>query len=222
MTYLRWFIFTTSLTLLFTAGGVWVESRLRGEPVAIAGPQSETELHPQPAPPQIGSSQVVQATIQVLITGAVQKPGLYHLPAGQKLRDLLALAGGTLPEARLDGLELEQVLSGGQVVNIPVSATSAANGTRAETVGTRRAGRGAGPAANARAKSAALPALGSISLNRAGLTEIQRLPGVGPALGQRILAWRQAHGGFRKLADLLEVKGIGPKKYAKLQSLLSL
>lgn len=217
MTYLRWFIFTTSLTLCFTATGVWVESRLRGEPSAIAGNLNQAELHAQPQPPQIGSSQVVQATLQVLITGAVQKPGLYRLPAGQKLRDLLTLAGGPLPEARLSQLDLEQVLTGGQVINVPVTATREANGKTAVA----NAADAKAPA-KPQTKSEALPAKGSISLNRASLADIQRLPGVGPALGQRILDWRQAHGSFRKLDDLLEVKGIGPKKFAKLQGMLSL
>lgn len=219
MTYLRWFIFTTSLTLCFTATGVWIESRLRGEPSAIAGNLTQAELHTQPEPPQIGSSQVVQATIQVLITGAVQKPGLYRLPAGQKLRDLLTLAGGPLPEARLSQLDLEQVLTGGQVINVPVTATSEANG---KTAVSNSAQSEAKAPAKSRTTSAALPAKGAISLNRASLADIQRLPGVGPALGQRILDWRQAHGSFRKLDDLLEVKGIGPKKFAKLQGMLSL
>jgi competence protein ComEA len=60
------------------------------------------------------------------------------------------------------------------------------------------------------------PGDGEVDVNTADSEELQRLPGVGPAMAQRILTARQSFGGFRTPQDLLEVRGIGPKKYAKM------
>lgn len=195
MSYLRWIVLTTILTLLFTSTGVWLEARLHGEPVAMAEPES-------------GPSQIVQVTVQVLITGAVQKPGLYRLPAGQKIRDLLAEAGGPTDVARLSALDLEAVLQAGQVIQVPTQAPPPSpRATRP-------------PSARAAEKTAAATA--KVSLNHASQADLDRLPGVGPALARRILDWRRDHGLFQRLEDLLQVKGIGPKKFARLRGCLTL
>lgn len=57
---------------------------------------------------------------------------------------------------------------------------------------------------------------GVLNINTAGLGELQKLPGIGPAMAKRIVAYRNAHGPFASLSDLGGVSGIGPKKLAKL------
>ena len=61
-----------------------------------------------------------------------------------------------------------------------------------------------------------------ISVNTASSEELETLPGIGPALASRIIAYRQAHGGFRRLEDLINVKGIGEKLLAKIKPYVKL
>lgn len=215
MSYPRWICLTTALTLIFTTGGLWLEARLKGEPAAAAKANAQT---------QKVQTEVITATIQVLITGAVQKPGIYSLPAGSSIQTLLELAGGSLPEARLSALDLNRAVGSGEVLHVPAAP---AENTPENTAESATAAEAAQPRENTRTSttsktSKAKTFSGKISLNRAGLQELEHLPGVGPSLAKRILEWRQAHGGFKKIEDLLEVKGIGPKKFEKMRQVLSL
>jgi len=80
------------------------------------------------------------------------------------------------------------------------------------------------PAAEPRPRPQAAPgpaALAKVNLNRADAATLQTLPGIGPVLAARIIAHRGAHGSFRQTADLLDVPGIGPKRFAQLSALIS-
>ena len=95
MSYPRWICLTTALTLIFTTGGLWLEARLKGEPAAVAKANAQD---------QNVQTEVITATLQVLITGAVQKPGIYRLPAGSSIQTLLGpLAEGGLLGGADDG-----------------------------------------------------------------------------------------------------------------------
>jgi comEA protein len=61
-----------------------------------------------------------------------------------------------------------------------------------------------------------------IPLNNASAAELERLPGIGPALARRIIAYRETHGSFRAFQELGHVKGIGPKTLDRLRPLVSL
>lgn len=197
MHYPSWIFLTTCLTLVLTSGGLWLENQLQGKPQAVA---QATET--------VGVS--VEAELQVLITGAVAKPGIYRLPAQSKLSQLIQQAGGALPEARLGELILEKTLQAGEVVHIPRTPTPPS----ADTIA---------PAAAAVAVSDKPVAAGKrVALNTASASELEALPGVGPALAARILSHRQQQGPFRKPEDLLEVKGIGEKKLAKMREAIQL
>jgi competence protein ComEA len=259
MTYTRWICLTTAFTILFTATGIWIECRLKGEPQAAAKTdQVADSIH----------SQVVQATDQVMITGAVHKAGLYRLPVGSQVRDLIALAGGTTAEARLESLNPERRLQSGEVLYVPgksLQQTSTVTNTVTSNRGNNspkgRRGRihtarihndmnktmhnglhkamrqNLDPPLKAdphktdpRSKSISVSGAhtgkseltGPINLNQASFEQLERLPGVGPELAQRILDWRIAHGDFKRFEDLLDVKGIGEKKLAQLAEMLSL
>jgi competence protein ComEA len=64
-------------------------------------------------------------------------------------------------------------------------------------------------------------AVSKVNLNRAGIDELQTLPGVGPVLAQRMVEWRKAHGRYRTVDDLQAVKGIGKKRFEQLRSLVT-
>lgn len=140
------------------------------------------------------SSAASSAFVQVV--GQVQKPGLYELPAGDRVVDAIAAAGGFTVKADQASLNLAQVIADGQQIVVGV--------------------KGAAPAAAGSAIGLAGPS--EVDINTADATGLETLDGIGPALAQRILAYRTAHGGFRSVSDLQNVTGIGPKKFAAIKT----
>ena len=135
------------------------------------------------------------ASVTVDVAGKVRRPGIVVLGAGARVTDALAAAGGARKGVDLTPLNLARVLVDGEQIVVggparPPGAAGAAAGT-----GTGNGG-AAGPLVN---------------LNTAGQTELESLPQVGPVTAQSIIAWRDAHGGFTSVDELLEVDGIGQK-----------
>ncbi|HSE58036.1 MAG TPA: helix-hairpin-helix domain-containing protein [Nitrospiraceae bacterium] len=94
-----------------------------------------------------------------------------------------------------------------------------ANAQTARTDAQPRAGRSAG--ANAASPTAREPLAHRLDLNRATQVELEQLPGIGPGLAKRILDYKQSHGRYRTVEELREVKGIGEKRWRKLEPLLT-
>ncbi len=153
--------------------------------------------------------------LTVHVVGQVRKPGVIKLPAGSRVTDAVAKAGGALHGADLAAVNLARPLTDGEQVRIPKPGESAApvgGGSGGPTVGGGSGGpSGAtpgGPVGGADAK---------VDLNRATAAELEELPGVGPVLAQRIVDWRTEHGRFANVDELGEVSGIGEKIFAQLQ-----
>ncbi|GAB7183235.1 helix-hairpin-helix domain-containing protein [Kitasatospora sp. Ki12] len=146
------------------------------------------------------------AAVVVDIGGRVHLPGLHTLPGGSRVADALRAAGGVLPETDTRNLNLARVLTDGEQLMVGEQAAAPA----APATGT---GNGPPPPATPRPP---------VSLNRATLEQLDTLPGVGPTLAQRILAYRTSHGSFRSLDQLRQVSGIGARTYAELRPLLTL
>ena len=138
--------------------------------------------------------------IYVHVGGEVERPGLYELGEGARVNDAVTAAGGSTPKADLDGLNLAAKVKDGDKVLVPKRASPGAPG--ASTPG----------AAATTADGTSL-----VNLNAATVADLETLPGIGPALAERIIAYRTEHGGFRRVEDLLEVSGIGPKKFEDLK-----
>lgn len=138
--------------------------------------------------------------IFVHVGGAVQRPGLYSLTDGSRIDDAVRAAGGVLEDADLDALNLAARVKDGDKVLVPSrSDTAAASG-------------GPGPPGAAPNTQGGL-----VNLNTATVADLETLPGIGPALAQRIIDFRERNGGFRTVEDLLEVPGIGAKKFEELR-----
>lgn len=175
------------LSAALAAGAAWV-SRPSLEPVAVAPVVTTGTGAPAtdaPAP----SAQVVVAVVGYVVT-----PGLVTLPAGSRVADAVAAAGGALPDADLTTVNLARVLVDGEQVAVGVPGAVAVPGSSA----------GGGEAV-------------PLNLNTASETELEELPGVGPVLAGRIVAWRTDNGGFASVEQLQEVDGIGPSTFEDLR-----
>lgn len=179
-----------------------------------------------------------EATVRVHVAGAVNNPGVYTLPAQGRAVDAIAAASGAAADADLDRVNLAGALSDGVQIYVPHRGETAAPTQIQPNGGTANAGQG--NAANGAAQNGAsqggtqpqpartLTPAGSaqkgstpVNINTATAEELQTLPRIGPAMAQRIIAWREAHGGFRSVDELDAVPGIGPSMLENLRPLVT-
>ncbi len=136
----------------------------------------------------------------VYVDGAVERPGLYEVASDARIAQVVERAG-LLPEADLSRVPMAQRVQDGQTITVPFRSarTAATEGQGAvATSGSER-----------------------IDINRASAAELERLPGVGPALAQRIVAYRETHGPFRSVEELANVAGISERMVAQWTDLIT-
>ena len=162
--------------------------------------------------------------VVVHVAGAVHRPGVYRLVNGSRVDDALRRAGGAKRNADLAAVNLAAKLEDGRQVLVPVRAAPAAGGSAVASgsAGARGSAAGTGAAAGGGAAGAGAGAPAApINLNTATLEQLDTLDGVGPGIAQRIIDYREQHGGFRSVAELGEVPGIGDKRLAALTPLVT-
>lgn len=168
-------------------------SPLVGQPSSTAsGPLATSSA----ADPPSGGSAGSRVTVDV--TGRVRRPGIVVLDAGARVVDALEAAGGARPGVDLGSLNLARVLVDGEQVVVGQPA-----GALPPAVAPPGSATPSGPAT-------------LVNLNLASQTELESLPEVGPVTAQAIMAWRDEHGGFMSVDELLEVDGIGEATLAQL------
>ena len=140
--------------------------------------------------------------LYIHLVGEVEEPGVVELAAGSRVLDAIAAAGGATAAADLSTVNLARELSDGEQI-VVYNAEEVASGTVPGSATT-----GAGD------PSGAVGGSGVINVNTADAATLQQLSGVGPALAERIILWREEHGRFSSVDDLLSVSGIGAKKLA--------
>jgi competence protein ComEA len=146
--------------------------------------------------------------LRVHVTGAVVAPGVYRLPPGSIVQDALAAAGGATARASVQLLNLAHPLRDGEQVVVPEAAPTAAPTSTTSAA----ASRGTAPPSPATL----------ININTASAAELEALPRVGPALAQRIVDYRSAHGQFRAIEDIMLVSGIGPATFDQIKNLITI
>jgi competence protein ComEA len=162
---------------------------------APAGPSGVLLTGPATPAPSRAAGLVVD------VEGRVRRPGLVRLPAGSRVADAVRAAGGAAPGAVLARLNLARLLADGEQLLVPGPGDTplpAASGSGAAS---------GGPSA-------------PLDLNAATQEGLDALPGVGPVLAARIVAWRTQHGRFTSVDELGEVPGIGPKALERLRPLV--
>lgn len=155
----------------------------------------------------------------VQVAGEVRSPGVYRLRTGKRVDDAVRMAGGPTGRAELAGVNLAAKVEDGRQVIVP--ARAAGGGAGAAGGGTGGAVAAVGAAAAGAGAGGAGQAGPPLNLNTATIEQLDGLDGVGPATARKIVAYRQANGGFRSVAELDRVPGIGPKRLAALRSLLT-
>ena len=159
----------------------------RGHGAVASGPGAAPSLEVRGA--NAGGALVVH------VAGAVRRPGVYRLRAGARVADAVRRAGGARRRADLSAVNLASELQDGRQVLVPLRAP------------------GGGAAAAAGATAPGVP----LDLNTATVEQLDQLEGIGPTTAQKILAWRQEHGGFSSVDDLRQISGIGPKRFESLK-----
>ncbi len=162
------------------------------------------------------------SSIFVQVIGAVQKPGIYELPAKSRVFEAVEKAV-PLPEAEVQALNLAKLLRDEEKIIVPWVGETAGNSLNSA----QNPGLNPGSGSNSGTMNSEPAGISSgenekIDLNNATAQELDaRLPGIGPTLAQRIIEYRQQHGAFRSIEDLQNVAGIGEKRFAQLKDCIT-
>lgn len=175
-------------------GGVRLLERARAAPSG-GGPARVTIDPPASSPAETDGSGS-GTRLYVDVAGEVRRPGLYRVARGSRVAVAVGLAGGFTRAADSTQVNLAAPLQDGQQVIVP--------------------SRGAGGAA----ASSGPGGKRAVSLSTASADDLDSLDGIGPTLAQRIVQYRQAHGGFRSIDELRQVDGIGDKRFQQLKKAL--
>ncbi len=141
----------------------------------------------------------ITASVWVYVCGEVASPGVYELPEGSRITDAVEAAGGMTQDAAGTYLNLAQLVSDGQKIEVP-SAEEAKTLTEA----------------------AADSASGVVNLNRATEAELMTLPGIGESKAKEIIRYRESKGGFQKPEDLMNISGIKEGVYNKIKDQITI
>lgn len=206
------------IAVLAVLGGAWFWTQVAaGQPKVVplsevsaqesgtADAEGTTQKSDSAVPP--GAGPPPTGTVIIHVAGAVAMPGVVQLPAGSRVHQAIAEAGGGTPSADLNRLNLAAVLEDGQKLYVPVPGEDLPSGS------------GGGAGSEPEGPGGANSDGGKVNLNTASIEELDALPKVGPVLAQRIVDWRKEHGLFKSVEELDAVDGVGPKM---LETLLPL
>lgn len=166
------------------------------------------------------ASKAAQAkTVRVQVSGAVLEPGIYDVPASCRVEEAIAAAGGLTENADSERVNLVRKVRDGMQIRVPVQKATRTSRTQRKKaqaksdLGESALGKSGGAKAGSGRNNSIMQ---SVRINSASASELQQLPGIGPALAQRIVETRN-NGRFTSADDLLRVPGIGKAKLAKLR-----
>jgi len=146
----------------------------------------------------------IASVIVVDVSGKVIKPGVYKLPTGSRAIDALTLAGGAKAGVDTSDINLAHILVDGEqiIVGAPKVVVSSSKSSKS--------------------KAKVSASSGPVSINNASAAQLDSLPGIGPVMAARIIAYRQKNGLFKTLEELRKVPGMGASKFAEISTLIKL
>ena len=209
------------VVVILAGGGYWMLKHFHpalflGEPDLIV----EREATP---PPPAAPAPTPKSEITVHVTGAVKSPGVYYLSTDARVHEAIEKAGGGTDQADIHSLNLAAKIRDGEQIDVPEirqipnvkQEAPVSNDVQEYTIPTSP-DLSMPPESSVRKPE---PSAGSrININTATSQELQTLRGIGPALAQRIVEYRQTSGGFSAVDDLTNVKGIGEKTLEKIRN----
>ncbi|MBR4196133.1 MAG: helix-hairpin-helix domain-containing protein [Synergistaceae bacterium] len=206
------FLIAGLITMIFTDSGN------ESPPAKFQPSETKSQSQNQPDNPETVPEKTTQPSriLYVYITGEIRKPGVYKLSEDARIFQLVDMAGGFTAKADTESLNLAENLSDGSHVHIAAKLQQARTANQSPTI--------PGLPANARTKSTVTQShsrSGKINVNTANQSELESLPGIGPAIAQRIIDYRNTHGNFARPEDLINVRGIGQAKLAQVLPLIT-
>lgn len=218
-------VIAAGLLVLFVRRGQQVQEGivLQGSPQtsSMSAPPlsaAANERLPEVQPPAAAAAQQLPPKVTVHVAGAVRKPGVYRFPPSARADDALKAAGGTTEKANTDAINLAAKLEDGQQLFVPSKEEQPSGGVQESGLANAP---GTSPDMNRKPASSSgkltTPGQGTVNINTASLEELQRLPGVGPSTAAKIIAYRNEMGRFTAPEQLMDVSGIGEKKFAKMK-----
>ena len=202
----------TAVVLLRSLSGDRDAESLHARVAAGAAGHDENSGHSGTGP---GGESDDAGRVFVHLVGAVERPGVVELSAGARVLDAIEAAGGATAAAELGAVNLAREVSDGEQI-VVFDAEMLAEAATAAAGGQASMSEHGGGGALGEAYSGGPGAPGTtglVNVNTATAEELQQLNGVGPALAQRIIAWREEHGRFDSIEQLQDVSGIGAKKF---------
>jgi competence protein ComEA len=147
----------------------------------------------------------------VYVSGAVARPDIYTVPVGSRVRDAIQAAGGLSSQADPQSLNLADFLEDGMKIQVAqIVKTPIAPGAMTGTSNSSATGLSQGVASSL------------VNINTASQQELDTLAGIGPALAQRIIAYRTVKGPFTKIEDIQNVSGIGAVTFEKIKDMITI
>jgi len=198
----RLIIFMGFLLVAIGGAGIFYFQQPAQDPIEI-----RQEVTPMPTP----TLTPTPAPVRVYVTGAVVSSDVYFLASGSIIKDAIEAAGGFTPDADREKINQALELKDQQQIHVPrigeENAPPPVQGGPGQQEGD--------------SQGSIAPAPDSlININTATLAELDTLPGIGPAIGQRIIDYRESVGGFKSVDEINQVSGIGEAKFAMIKDLI--
>ena len=158
-------------------------------------------------------------TLVVHICGAVSAPGVYELPAGSRIIDAVEAGGGFLPEAEEACCNLAEEIVDGCQIYIVTKSESCADGQAEKKAGIQTSPDSDMQTTDRNVRSNSAPALenGLVNLNTADVAALMTLPGIGESRAKAIISYREQHGAFAQIEDIMKISGIKQAAFSKIK-----
>jgi len=158
-------------------------------------------------------------TLVVHICGAVSAPGVYELPAGSRIIDAVEAGGGFLPEADEACCNLAEEIVDGCQIYIMTKSESCADGQTEKKAGIQTSPDSDMQTTDINMRSNSATALdnGLVNLNTADVAALMTLPGIGESRAKAIISYREQHGAFAKIEDIMKISGIKQAAFSKIK-----
>lgn len=152
----------------------------------------------------------IKNKIKVYITGAVKNQGVYEVEEQSRIADVIKIAGGITESASIEDINLAYIVEDGIKICIPNKGENITN-DNTETYITKENN------SLENQEKSSNPKSNKININTATQTELEKLPGIGPATALKIIEYRKENGKFKEIGDIKDVKGIGDNKFLKIK-----